>query len=75
MLIAITSLLLFVIGLIWLRKPQVLSGRMPAFIRSRFFAFAYMLAGLFGLAFLSWVVVDADEIGHLKRVYLVSELP
>jgi regulator of protease activity HflC (stomatin/prohibitin superfamily) len=75
MLIAITSLLLFVIGLIWLRKPQVLSGRMPAFIRSRFFAFAYMLAGLFGLASLSWVVVDADETGHLKRVYLASELP
>ena len=31
--------------------------------------------GIFGLASRSFVIVDANEVGHLKRIYLASNLP
>ena len=33
------------------------------------------LIALFLLARLSWVHIDADHVGHLKRIYAMSELP
>lgn len=36
---------------------------------------ALLLIGLFGLISRSFVIVDSDEIGHLKRIYLADDLP
>ena len=36
---------------------------------------AAVLAGLFTLASVSFVWIDADEVGHLKRIYFADQLP
>ena len=45
--------------------------------RSRFRLLAILgaLVLLFLLARLSWIQIGADQVGHLKRIYAVSELP
>ncbi len=34
-----------------------------------------ILFGLFGLLSRSFIIVDSDEVGHLKRIYLAANLP
>jgi len=36
---------------------------------------AFILVGLFLLASTSFILVDADRVGHLKRIYAFQELP
>jgi regulator of protease activity HflC (stomatin/prohibitin superfamily) len=36
---------------------------------------ASVVAGLFTLASVSFVWIDADEVGHLKRIYFAEQLP
>ena len=45
-----------------------------AFI-TRILQVVLILAGLFGLISRSFVIVDANEVGHLKRIYLAADLP
>ena len=52
------------------------SGRPPGRMGyGRILAFVAGAIVLFLIARLSWIHIDADEVGHLKRIYAWDELP
>ncbi|MFO1172462.1 MAG: SPFH domain-containing protein [Hyphomicrobiaceae bacterium] len=85
MLGATIGILAFIAGivlLVWRRgatPPQTPGtgrlGGLTQLMNSRFGSLALIVAGLFLIAQTSYVFIDADRVGHLKRVYGFSELP
>ena len=71
MILGIISLLLLIAALVLFRKP--IEGK-PILV-TRAAQIALLVFGLFGLASRSFVIVDANEIGHLKLVYSFTDLP
>ena len=71
MLVGIISLVLIIVAISMFRKPidnkPVLFTRMVQVV--------LLLVGVFGLVSRSFVIVDANEVGHLKRIYLAADLP
>ncbi|MBI1423714.1 MAG: hypothetical protein GC149_09645 [Gammaproteobacteria bacterium] len=71
MLVGIISLVLIVAAISLFKKPiddkSVLATRLVQIV--------LLLVGVFGLASRSFVIVDANQVGHLKRVYLAADLP
>ena len=74
----------FVIGIFVFLRPS--SGPAPSSGQNRLFRLlgkllskaggaALMLFGLFFLASSSFVFIDANSVGHLKRIYAFDELP
>lgn len=78
MFVAFASLLLIIIGLLMTRR--IISpnsekiGKFPM-AAARFLPFLLVFLGLFGLLSRSFVTVDSNEVGLLKRIYLAPELP
>jgi hypothetical protein len=54
---------------------QAGTSRVGAVLTGRPFATVLILGGLFFLAQSSFVFIDADRVGHLKRIYAFEELP
>lgn len=82
---AVLGIVLFAVGLLaLLRRPHAQPARpgeagrfgdIASVIGSRATAAVLMLAGLFLLAQTSYVYIDANRVGHLKRIYAFKELP
>jgi len=64
-------------ALLLLRKTSAptSAGRLTRLFASRFGGSLLVALGLFMLASTSFVFVDADRVGHLKRIYAFQELP
>ena len=82
MLSVVLGLILIVVGLALLfrRRPPAQSPAGPqawagAFAASPLIGLVVTLAGLGFLASTSFVLIAADKVGHLKRVYLAGDLP
>lgn len=74
MLIGLVSIVLLIVAIALFKKPLgEEDGASP--MTTRLVQGALLAAGLFGLISRSFVIVDADEVGHLKRVYLAADLP
>lgn len=80
--VGILALLAGIFLLVWRRggaaAPAPGGGRfgaLSALMSSRFGPLALIAAGVFLIAQTSYVFVDADRVGHLKRIYAFSELP
>lgn len=71
MLLGLISLVLIIAAISMFQKP--IEGK-PILV-TRGIQTVLLLLGLFGLASRSFVIVDADEVGHLKRIYLAADLP
>jgi SPFH domain / Band 7 family len=54
---------------------QTLNATLLSMARGPLAGFLMILAGLGFLASTSFVLINADKVGHLKRVYLASDLP
>ena len=83
MFLVVVGLILILIGVqSLLRKAQTVSGgpQSPAalagsILGSRSAGLVMILAGLGFLGSTSFALISADKVGHLKRVYLASDLP
>ena len=78
MFIAFASLLAIVIGLLLMKKgfsndPEK-KRRFPPLI-SKFAPFLLVFFGIYGLISCSFLTVDSNEVGLMKRIYLASQLP
>lgn len=71
MLLGIISLVLIIAAVAMFKKPL---GDKPVMVTRGVQALLFLI-GVFGLASRSFVIIDADEVGHLKRIYLASDLP
>jgi len=71
MLVGIISLVLIVAAISLFKKPI---DNKPVLV-TRLVQTVLLLVGLFGLASRSFVIVDANQVGHLKRIYLAADLP
>lgn len=71
MFVGIISLVLLIAAIGLFKKP--ISGQ-PV-LMTRLVQTVLLLIGLFGLASRSFVIVDANQVGHLKRIYLAADLP
>jgi hypothetical protein len=71
MLVGIISLILLIAAISLFKKPIV--GK--SVVVTRLVQVVLLLVGLFGLVSRSFVIVDANQVGHLKRIYLASDLP
>lgn len=75
MIIAIFSMLILLAGLFIIKKKQ---WPIPFFnVTGNRYLIGGLIAivGLFGLFSRSFVIINADEIGHLNRIYMASDLP
>jgi hypothetical protein len=75
MFIGIVSIALLVVAVVLFKKTSDNEENKRATLVKRAIQFGLIAAGLFGLMSRSFVIVDADEVGHLKRIYLASDLP
>jgi hypothetical protein len=71
MLVGIISLVLIIAAISMFRKP--IDNKPVLF--TRLVQAVLLLVGVFGLVSRSFVIVDANEVGHLKRIYLAADLP
>jgi SPFH domain / Band 7 family len=79
----VIGFVLILIGLqAFLRRKSALANPNPStnamlfnIARGPVAGFLMILAGLAFLASTSFVLINADKVGHLKRVYLASDLP
>jgi hypothetical protein len=80
----VVGFLLILIGLqLMLRRRQVVPQQGPwtpqqalgSALGGRLSGVVLILAGLAFLASTSFVLISADKVGHLKRIYLASDLP
>ena len=76
----IIGVLALIIGLFVFLRPMAGSGRSAAsralgVIGGRGGGIALIALGLFLMASTSFVLIDANSVGHLKRVYAFNELP
>lgn len=71
MLLGLISIVLIIAAVSMFRKP--LDGK-PVLV-TRGIQGVLFLFGVFGLVSRSFVIVDSDEIGLLKRIYLAADLP
>ncbi|MEH6626729.1 MAG: SPFH domain-containing protein [Motiliproteus sp.] len=74
MTVAILSILAMIIGLSGFLLTRLIPSRFPALIQ-RIIKSALIIFGVLGIVSRSFVIVDADAVGHLKRVYLADDLP
>jgi len=77
MLVAFASLIVIIIGLFLVKKGFTNDPDKKKRIKvaERFVPVLLILLGLFGLLSRSFVTVDSNEVGLLKRIYLAPELP
>jgi regulator of protease activity HflC (stomatin/prohibitin superfamily) len=78
MFIAFASLLAIIIGLLLIKKglshdPEK-KRRFPPLI-AKFAPFLLVFLGIFGLISCSFLTVDSNEVGLMKRIYLAPQLP
>jgi hypothetical protein len=71
MLLGLISIVLIIAAMSMFRKP--IEGK-PVLMTRGIQAVLFLL-GVFGLISRSFVIVDSDEVGHLKRIYLAADLP
>lgn len=74
MIVALVSLVLLFVGVSWFFKPAGPIATMGPSSR-RLATWSVILIGLFGIFSRSFLIVGADEVGHLKRVYLAGDMP
>lgn len=76
MLIAIVSIALILYAIFLLRRPEgkgLLLKNRPKL--QYLLQITFFLMGIFGLLSRSFIVVDPNEVGHLNRIYMASDLP
>ena len=71
MLVGIISLVLIIAAVALFKRPLI---DKPVMI-TRAVQAVLLLIGVFGLVSRSFVIVDSNEVGHLKRIYLAADLP
>ena len=77
MFVAFASLIVIIIGLLLMKRGFTSDPETKKRLKviERFIPFLLIFLGLFGLLSRSFVTVDANEVGLLKRIYLAPELP
>lgn len=70
----IVSIILLVVAVVLFKRPIETDNKRSIYTL-RGVQLMLIAAGLFGLISRSFVIVDANEVGHLKRIYLSSDLP
>lgn len=77
MFVAFASLIVIIIGLALIKKgfSKDQENKKRIRIAERFIPFLLIFLGLFGLLSRSFVTVDSNEVGLLKRIYLAPQLP
>ena len=80
MFVAFASLLIIIIGLLLIKKgllpgPDEQKRKKIPPILFRFIPFILIFLGLFGLLSRSFITVDSNEVGLMKRIYLAPQLP
>ncbi len=74
LLMLLAGIFLFIKGL-KSAKPSDKKTKRIALIISKILPFPLILIGLFGLLSTSFVTIDSNEVGLLKRIYLAPNLP
>ncbi len=74
MISVLVGFLLLFVGLFFVIRPGKSGSAVRQFGR-RLGGLAAMVAGVLALATSSFVFVDANSVGHLKRIYAFNELP
>jgi len=75
MIIGLISFLLIIAAVVMFKKPLGRDDGASRPVATRAVQGILILAGLFGLISRSFVIVDANEVGHLNRIYLAADLP
>lgn len=77
MFVAFASLIVIIVGLFLIKKgfSNDPDKKKRVKIAERFIPFILIVFGLFGLLSRSFVTVDSNEVGLLKRIYLATQLP
>lgn len=77
MFVAFASLIVIFIGLLLMKKgfSSDPDRKKRIKVAERFVPFLLIFLGLFGLLSRSFVTVDSNEVGLLKRIYLAPQLP
>jgi len=73
--IAILSLLVIFAAIYLIKHPLKAKAGLSADTVTRIAQGTFVLIGIFGLLSRSFLIVDANEVGHLKRIYLAGNLP
>lgn len=74
MLFGLISIVLIAYAIFLFKKP-LSAGGIKSETTTHIVQVILFIIGIFGLASRSFVIVDANEVGHLKRIYLASDLP
>lgn len=73
--IAILSLLAIFAAIYLLKHPLKADGKFSAETKTKVTQGGLIMMGIFGLLSRSFLIVDANEVGHLKRIFLANNLP
>ena len=73
--IAILSLLAILAAIYLIKHPLKDKGSLSSSTKTKVAQIALVLLGIFGLLSRSFLIVDANEVGHLKRIYMANNLP
>ncbi|MDH3343103.1 MAG: SPFH domain-containing protein [Gammaproteobacteria bacterium] len=73
--IAILSLLAIFAAIYLIKHPLKDKGGKPTETKTKITQGSLVLLGIFGLLSRSFLIVDANEVGHLKRIFLADDLP
>jgi len=73
--IAILSLLAIFAAIYLIKHPLKADGKLSAETKTKVTQGGLVLMGIFGLLSRSFLIVDANEVGHLKRIFLADDLP
>ena len=75
MIIGLVSFILIIAAVAMFKKPLAHEDGVSRAMTTRLVQAVLLLVGVFGLLSRSFIIVDANEVGHLKRIYLASDLP
>ncbi|MCK4706555.1 MAG: hypothetical protein KAT90_13840, partial [Gammaproteobacteria bacterium] len=73
--IAILSLVAIFAAIYFIKHPLKERAGLSASTATKLAQGALVMLGIFGLLSRSFLIVDANEVGHLKRIYLAGDLP
>ena len=73
--IAILSLLAIFAAVYLIKHPLKDKGNISSETKTKVTQGALVMLGIFGLLSRSFLIVDANEVGHLKRIYIADNLP